>query len=76
MGLCPEVGLPHGAYGTEYTIDSWFVVSSVSRVYTDRGTVTCAHRPGSQDKEELDAKTYAAWGVGEAQVAANASCLF
>ncbi|XP_062508332.1 probable alpha-galactosidase [Corticium candelabrum] len=32
-------------------------------VYTDRGTATCGGRPGSQDHEEIDAKTYAYWGV-------------
>jgi len=32
-------------------------------VYTDRGTMTCAQRPGAQDHEIIDAKTYASWGV-------------
>ncbi|HEV8244373.1 MAG TPA: glycoside hydrolase family 27 protein, partial [Polyangiaceae bacterium] len=32
-------------------------------VYSDRGTTTCAGRPGSQDHETQDADTYAAWGV-------------
>ncbi len=32
-------------------------------VYSDRGTKTCAGRPGSQDHEKQDANTYAAWGV-------------
>ncbi|XP_065846502.1 probable alpha-galactosidase isoform X3 [Oscarella lobularis] len=32
-------------------------------VYTDRGTKTCGGRPGTQDHEEIDAKTYAEWGV-------------
>jgi alpha-galactosidase len=32
-------------------------------VYTDRGTETCGKRPGSQDFEEIDAQTYAKWGV-------------
>jgi len=32
-------------------------------LYTDRGTLTCARRPGSQDYEEIDAQTYASWGV-------------
>jgi len=31
--------------------------------YTDRGTKTCAGRPGAQDHEQIDAKTYAEWGV-------------
>ena len=32
-------------------------------LYTDRGTTTCAGRPGSQGYELQDARTYAAWGV-------------
>ena len=32
-------------------------------VYTDRGNKTCVGRPGSQGYEEIDAKTYAGWGV-------------
>lgn len=31
--------------------------------YTDRGVLTCAKRPGSYGYEELDAQTYASWGV-------------
>jgi len=31
--------------------------------YTDRGTATCAGRPGAFRYEEIDAKTYANWGV-------------
>lgn len=31
--------------------------------YTDRGTLTCAGRPGAQGYEVLDAQTYASWGV-------------
>jgi len=31
--------------------------------YTDRGTKTCAGRPGSQDYEAIDAQTYASWGI-------------
>lgn len=32
-------------------------------IYTDRGTHTCAGRPGSLGFEAIDAKTYASWGV-------------
>jgi alpha-galactosidase len=32
-------------------------------VYSDRGTQTCAGRPGSQGYETLDAAAYASWGV-------------
>lgn len=31
--------------------------------YTDRGDLTCAGRPGAARHEEIDAKTYALWGV-------------
>jgi len=32
-------------------------------IYSDRGTKTCAGRPGSETFEKIDAKTYADWGV-------------
>jgi alpha-galactosidase len=32
-------------------------------LYSDAGTGTCEKRPGSKDHEELDARTYAEWGV-------------
>lgn len=32
-------------------------------LYSDAGTGTCQKRPGSKGFEEVDAKTYAAWGV-------------
>jgi len=32
-------------------------------LYTDRGTKTCAGRPGSLGYESIDAQTYAEWGV-------------
>eukprot|EP01102_Stenamoeba_stenopodia_P008346 TRINITY_DN2398_c0_g2_i1.p1 TRINITY_DN2398_c0_g2~~TRINITY_DN2398_c0_g2_i1.p1 ORF type:complete len:422 (+),score=74.11 TRINITY_DN2398_c0_g2_i1:58-1323(+) len=32
-------------------------------IYTDRGLLTCAGRPGSFGFEEIDALTYAQWGV-------------
>ena len=32
-------------------------------VYSDAGSQTCAGRPGSMGYEEIDAKTYAEWGV-------------
>jgi alpha-galactosidase len=32
-------------------------------LYSDAGTGTCQKRPGSKDHEEIDARTYAAWGV-------------
>jgi alpha-galactosidase len=32
-------------------------------IYSDAGTKTCAGRPGTKGYEEIDAKTYAEWGV-------------
>jgi len=32
-------------------------------IYTDRGQLTCAGRPGSKGREELDAQTFADWGI-------------
>jgi len=32
-------------------------------IYTDRGVLTCAGRPGSEKYEKIDAQTYASWGV-------------
>jgi len=32
-------------------------------IYTDRGSKTCAGRPGSLNNEDLDAQTFADWGV-------------
>ena len=32
-------------------------------IYSDAGNLTCAGRPGSLGYEEVDAKTYAEWGV-------------
>ncbi len=32
-------------------------------IYSDAGTHTCAGRPGSKGYEEIDAQTYAEWGV-------------
>ena len=32
-------------------------------LYSDAGTATCQHRAGSLGFEEIDAQTYASWGV-------------
>ena len=32
-------------------------------IYSDAGTETCGKRPGSKGHEEMDAHTYAEWGV-------------
>jgi len=32
-------------------------------IYSDEGTKTCAGYPGSKDSEEIDAQTFADWGV-------------
>jgi len=31
--------------------------------YSDEGTLTCEHRPGSKGHEKIDADTFASWGV-------------
>ena len=37
-------------------------------IYTDAGRRTCEGRPGSLDHEEMDARTYAEWGVDYVKV--------
>jgi alpha-galactosidase len=37
-------------------------------IYTDAGRQTCQRRPGSYGYEDLDAKTYASWGVDYSKV--------
>ncbi len=37
-------------------------------IYTDAGRQTCEGRPGSYQHEEIDAKTYASWGVDYVKV--------
>ena len=37
-------------------------------VYTDAGPMTCQNRPGSLGYEEVDARTYAEWGVDYVKV--------
>ena len=37
-------------------------------VYTDRGTSTCAGRPGSKGYEALDVATYVSWGIAYVKV--------
>jgi alpha-galactosidase len=32
-------------------------------IYSDSGSKTCAGRPGSYGYEEIDAKTWASWGI-------------
>jgi hypothetical protein len=34
-------------------------------IYSDEGTKTCGGYPGSEDFEEVDAQTFASWGVGK-----------
>ena len=34
-------------------------------IYTARGSVTCLGRPGSDGHEQLDAETFASWGIGK-----------
>jgi alpha-galactosidase len=37
-------------------------------IYTDAGRLTCQGRPGSHDHEDLDARTFAEWGVDYVKV--------
>jgi len=54
------VRFPHGIDGlADYAHTNGLKLG----VYTDRGNMTCGRRPGSYGYEELDAQTYASWGV-------------
>ncbi|GAM28028.1 hypothetical protein SAMD00019534_112040, partial [Acytostelium subglobosum LB1] len=51
---------PHGiAYVADYVHSLGLKLG----IYTDAGTETCAGRPGSYGYEEIDAQTYASWGI-------------
>jgi len=49
--------------GIKYVADNVHSKGLKFGIYTDRGTKTCAGRPGSQGYEKKDADTYASWGV-------------
>eukprot|EP01133_Synstelium_polycarpum_P016006 gene16006-19044_t len=49
--------------GIAYIADYVHSLGLLLGIYTDVGPFTCANRPGSFDHEEIDAKTYASWGV-------------
>jgi len=49
--------------GIKYLADYAHSIGLKFGIYTDRGTMTCAKRPGSQGYEKIDAQTYADWGV-------------
>jgi alpha-galactosidase len=51
---------PHGMkYLADYVHSKGLKIG----IYSSNGTNTCAGYPGSYDHEEIDAKTYAAWGI-------------
>eukprot|EP00730_Choanoeca_flexa_P002655 TRINITY_DN11122_c0_g1_i1.p1 TRINITY_DN11122_c0_g1~~TRINITY_DN11122_c0_g1_i1.p1 ORF type:complete len:493 (+),score=81.50 TRINITY_DN11122_c0_g1_i1:160-1479(+) len=54
-------GFPSGTLKplTSYAHKSGFLFGT----YTDRGTKTCAGRPGALGFEDIDAQTYADWGI-------------
>jgi len=58
--VADDVAFPHGI---KYVADYVHSKGLKFGIYTDRGTKTCAGRPGSQDYEKKDATTYASWGV-------------
>lgn len=50
---------------TRHTLFTFFQ-NMLFGTYTDRGTKTCAGRPAALGHEQIDANTYAAWGVRRA----------
>jgi len=50
-------------HGMKYVADYVHSKGLKFGIYTDRGTKTCAGRPGSEGYETKDAQTYASWGV-------------
>ena len=49
--------------GIKYLVDYAHSKGLLFGLYSDAGIKTCAGRPGSLGYEEIDAKTYAEWGV-------------
>jgi alpha-galactosidase len=58
--VADDVAFPHGI---KYIADYVHSKGLKFGIYTDRGTKTCAGRPGSEGYEKKDAQTYASWGV-------------
>ena len=50
-------------HGIKYLADYAHSKGLLFGLYSDAGYKTCAGRPGSLGYEEIDAKTYASWGV-------------
>lgn len=50
-------------HGMKYLADYAHSKGLLFGLYSDAGYKTCAGRPGSLGYEEIDAKTYASWGV-------------
>lgn len=49
--------------GIKYLADEAHARGLLLGLYSDAGTMTCQRRPGSLNYEDIDAQTYAAWGV-------------
>jgi len=58
--VADPAAFPHGI---KYVADYVHGKGMKFGIYTDRGTKTCAGRPGSYGYEKKDADTYASWGV-------------
>ncbi|MDB5158546.1 MAG: glycoside hydrolase family 27 protein [Mucilaginibacter sp.] len=50
-------------HGMKYLADYLHARGLKIGIYSSSGTQTCAGYPGSYNHEELDAKTYASWGI-------------
>lgn len=50
-------------HGMKYLADYLHARGLKIGIYSSNGTQTCAGYPGSYNHEELDAKTYASWGI-------------
>ena len=50
-------------HGMKYLADYAHSKGLLFGLYSDAGYMTCQRRPGSLGYEEIDAKTYASWGV-------------
>eukprot|EP01132_Coremiostelium_polycephalum_P000989 gene989-1255_t len=50
-------------HGIQYIADYVHSLGLKLGIYTDAGVYTCQKRPGSFGYEQIDAKTYASWGI-------------
>ncbi|EGG17902.1 hypothetical protein DFA_08903 [Cavenderia fasciculata] len=49
--------------GIKYIADYVHSLGLLIGIYTDAGILTCQKRPGSYGYEQIDAQTYASWGI-------------